>query len=310
MTLKPLSRLLPITLTLTLTLSIAAQTIVAAQTPVRPGRAGSSGSSPDPNTPRILDAHDSVFLEELTWLEVRDAMRAGKRTAIVATGGIEMNGPYLALGKHNYVLRATTEAIARQLGDALVAPIVPFVPEGDIEPATGHMRYPGTISLTADTFQRLLIDIASSLRMHGFEHIILIGDSGGNQAGMKAVAAELSAKWAAAGGATAGGAAKTAAATRIHFIPEYYDLQGVTDWLEAQGIKEKDEELHDEVAIEAVMASVDPTSIRAKQRIAKGKFSINGVDLSPLEKTVALGKRVAEFRATKTVEAIRKARGR
>jgi creatinine amidohydrolase len=292
-----LSRLLPIPITLMLL--IAAQAIGAAQTPVRPGRAGSSGASPDPNTPRVLDAHDSVFLEELTWLEVRDAMRAGKRTAIVATGGVEMNGPYLALGKHNYVLRATTEAIARQLGDALIAPIVPFVPEGDIEPPTGHMRYPGTISVTADTFQRLLIDIASSLRMHGFEHIILIGDSGGNQAGMKAVAAELSAKWANTGGKT-----------RIHFIPEYYDLQGVTDWLESQGIKEKDEELHDEVAIEAVMATVDPTLIRAKQRIAKGKFSINGVDLSPLEKTVALGKRVAEFRARKTVEAIRKARVR
>ena len=256
----------------------------------------------------MLDAHDSVFLEELTWLEVRDAMRAGKRTAIVATGGIEMNGPYLALGKHNYVLRATTEAIARQLGDALIAPIVPFVPEGDIEPPTGHMRYPGTISVTADTFQRLLIDIASSLRTHGFEHIVLIGDSGGNQAGMKAVAAELSAKW--VGAATNGAAANAGAATRIHFIPEYYDLQGVTDWLESQGIKEKDEELHDEVAIEAVMATVDPTLIRAKQRIAKGKFSINGVDLAPLEKTVALGKRVTEFRAQKTVEAIRKARGR
>jgi creatinine amidohydrolase len=292
-----LSRLLPITLMLL----IAAQAIAAAQTPVKPGRAGSSGASPDPNSPRVLDPHDSVFLEELTWMEVRDAMRAGKRTAIVATGGIEMNGPYLALGKHNYVLRATTEAIARQLGDALIAPIVPFVPEGDIEPATGHMRYPGTISVTADTFQRLLIDIASSLRAHGFEHVILIGDSGGNQAGMKAVAAELSAKWSNAG---AGGK------TRIHYIPEYYDLQGVTDWLESQGIKEKDEELHDEVAITAVMASVDPTLIRAKQRMAKGKFSINGVDLAPLEKTVALGKRVAEFRAQKTVEAIRKARGR
>jgi creatinine amidohydrolase len=109
---KTLSRLLPILLS---TL-VVAQTMVTAQTPVRPGRAGSSGASPDPNTPRVLDAVDSVFLEELTWLEVRDAMRAGKRTAIVATGGVEMNGPYLALGKHNYVLRATTEAIARQLG--------------------------------------------------------------------------------------------------------------------------------------------------------------------------------------------------
>jgi len=278
-----------------LLLMVAAAGASAQTPPVR--RAGSSGASPDPNTPRILDAHDSVFLEELTWLEVRDAMRAGTRTVIVATGGIEMNGPYLALGKHNYVLRATTEAIARKLGDALVAPIVPFVPEGDIDPPTGHMRYPGTISLQADTYKRLLIDIAASMRMHGFEHVVLIGDSGGNQVGMKEVASELSAKW--AGGKT-----------RIHHIPEYYDLMAVTTWLESQGIKEVDEELHDEVAIEAVMATIDPTLIRMRQRIAKEKFSINGVPLAPLEKTIALGRAVADFRAERAVRAIRTARGR
>ena len=68
--------------------------------------------------------------------------------------------------------------------------------------------------------------------MHGFEHIVLIGDSGGNQAGMKAVAEELSAKWA----AKRAGAAQDAL---IHFIPEYYDLQGVTDWLEARASRRR-----------------------------------------------------------------------
>ena len=72
--------------------------------------------NPDPNMTRPIDALDSVFIEELTWLEVRDALRAGKTTAIVASGGMEQNGPYLATGKHNYILRATTEAIARKLG--------------------------------------------------------------------------------------------------------------------------------------------------------------------------------------------------
>src|SRR6266478_2758448 len=84
---------------------------------------------PDPETPRPIAAIDTVFLEEMTWMEVRDALRAGTDTVIVATGGVEQNGPYLAAGKHNYVLRATTEAIARRLGNALVAPIVAFVPE-------------------------------------------------------------------------------------------------------------------------------------------------------------------------------------
>lgn len=144
--------------------------------------------TPDPNMARPIDAADSVFLEDLTWLEIRDALRAGKNTVIIATGGIEQNGPYLVANKHNIILRATTEAIARKLGNALVAPIVAFVPEGDISPPTGHMKYPSTISLKEDTFRRLLTDVASSLQVHGFRHIILIGDSGGNQQGMKTVA--------------------------------------------------------------------------------------------------------------------------
>src|SRR6184192_4003484 len=85
-------------------------------------------TAPDPNTPRPIEAVDSVFIEDLTWMEVRDALKDGKDTVIVATGGVEQNGPYLVAGKHNIVLRATTEAIAGKLGKTLVAPIVPFVP--------------------------------------------------------------------------------------------------------------------------------------------------------------------------------------
>ena len=147
--------------------------------------------SPDPQTPRPIAALDTVFIEEMTWMEVRDAMKEGTDKVIVATGGVEQNGPYLAAGKHNYVLQGTTEAIARKLGKTLVAPIVPFVPEGDIDPPTVHMKYPSTISVTEETYRRLLTDICASLKTHGFKHIILIGDSGGNQDGLKAVAEKL-----------------------------------------------------------------------------------------------------------------------
>src|SRR5213594_486005 len=158
-------------------LNIAVAT--SAQTPPRAPQP--SAASPDINTPRPIEAVDTVMMEEMTWMEIRDAMRAGKKTVIVPTGGVEQNGPYLTTGKHNFVLRATAPAIARKLGNALVAPIVGFVPEGDIDPPTIHMKYPGTISLTEETYQRLLIDICDSMRMHGFQHIVLIGDSGGNQ---------------------------------------------------------------------------------------------------------------------------------
>ena len=264
--------------------------------PAPPPGSSPEATSPDPNMARPIDAHDSVFIEELTWLEVRDAQRAGKTTAIIATGGVEMNGPYLATGKHNYVLRATTEAIARQLGNALVAPIVAFVPEGDIEPPTGHMRYPGSISLTQATFKALLTDIAASLRATGFTRIVLIGDSGGNQQGMKEVAAELSSKW-------------KDGKTAIRFIPEYYDYPGLAKWLEGEGIKQVDEGLHDDYAITSQMMTVDPTLVRMQEREAKGKFSINSVALAPAEKTIAMGRKAVEWRARITVEAIRKAFG-
>jgi creatinine amidohydrolase/Fe(II)-dependent formamide hydrolase-like protein len=57
--------------------------------------------------------------------------------------------------------------IAAKLGNALIAPIVAFVPEGDIDPPSSHMKFPGTISPTEETCRRLLVDICGSLRAHG-----------------------------------------------------------------------------------------------------------------------------------------------
>jgi creatinine amidohydrolase/Fe(II)-dependent formamide hydrolase-like protein len=263
---------------------------------VVPVTAVAQATTPDPETPREIEVYDTVFLEEMTWLEVRDAMRAGKTTAIIPTGGIEQNGPYLALGKHNYILRATTDRIARILGDALVAPIVPFVPEGNIEPPSGHMLYPGTISVTEETFRALLTDIACSLKTHGFLHIILIGDSGGNQDGMRAVADQLSAAW-------------SDEATSIHYIPEYYDNPLWNQWLELRGIQQVDEGLHDDVRHSAIMMTVDPTTVRMEQRLERGLFSINGVALEPANVTIELGNDLVEYQATVTANAIRMAIG-
>lgn len=249
-------------------------------------------ANPDPESPRPIESVDTVFIEDMTWMEVRDAMRDGKDTVIVATGGVEQNGPYLVTGKHNVVLRGTTEAIARKLGNVLVAPIVPFVPEGEIDPPTGHMKYPGTISVTEATYEALLTDICNSLRGHGFKHIILIGDSGGNQDGLKAVAEQLNAN-------LRGG--------RMHYIPEYYDFAAVATWLEEQGVKQTPEGLHDDFGMTAMMMSVDPQSVRTNQRIAVGKFRINGVDLAPSSETIGWGKRIINFRAEATVRAIAKA---
>jgi creatinine amidohydrolase len=256
----------------------------------------------DMDTPRPIPAIDSVFMEELTWVEVRDALEAGNTTAIVATGGIEQNGPYVATGKHNYVLQATTEAIARKLGNALVAPIVEFVPEGDIEPPSGHMNYPGTISLREETFQSLLTDICSSLKQHRFTDIILIGDSGDNQKGMKEVAKVLNERW---GGSP----------TLVHYIPEYYEQDIWSfDYLKTIGVCQVPDVkspmragIHTDYHYEAILATVDPELIRTEQRIAAGEYKVNGFDMNPPSKTIENGKKLVEYRANLTVDAIQKA---
>jgi creatinine amidohydrolase len=250
--------------------------------------------SPDPEKPRKLDAVDSVFIEELTWMEVRDAMKAGKDTVIIATGGVEQGGDYLAMGKHNYVLRATTEAIARKLGNALVAPIIAFVPEGNIDPPTDHMKYAGTISLTEDTYRALLKDICECYRVHGFKHIILFGDSYDNLTGMEAVAEDYNRHW-------------KDGKTKAHYIHEYYNYNEVGDWLEANGVNQIPEWIHDDFATTAMIMTVDPTKVRMEQRIKAGNFRINTVELSPAANTIAWGKKIVDFRADLTVKAIRKA---
>ena len=257
----------------------------------------------DLDMPRPIDGIDTVFIEEMTWLDVRDAIAAGKTTAIVATGGVEQNGPYVASGKHNFVLQATTDAIARELGNALVAPIIKLVPEGGIDEPSGHMRYHATISVRQETFQAMLTDVVGSLAAHGFTDIVLIGDSGGNTRGMIAVAEALNEAW---GGDPA----------RVYHIPEYYreDIYSC-EYLKAElGVFQQPDrcaatrnEYHDDYHYSSIIATVDPDMIRADQRIEEGLFSINEVDLSPLETTIANGRKLVEYRAQITARAIRAA---
>jgi creatinine amidohydrolase len=158
----------------------------------------------------------SVFLEDLTWVELRDAIAGGKTTVIIPTGGTEQNGPIMAIGKHNYLVRYKAGQIAEMLGTAIVAPVVAYVPEGDIpgpKPAAGHMRFPGTITTPEDVYEKVLEYAARSLRAAGFLDIAFIGDSGGNQAGQQAVSNLLNAEWA-------------NTPVRVHHISDYYPGRG------------------------------------------------------------------------------------
>lgn len=247
---------------------------------------------------RPIAAGQSYWLEELTWMEVRDLIRSGTRTVIIPTGGIEENGPYLATGKHNLILEGLCPAIAENLANALCAPIVKFVPEGDIYPPTGSMLFPGTISLSEATYEALLIDIGSSLKQSGFTDVVFIGDSGGNQVGMNKAAAMLNQQWAGSG-------------TQFHFVGEFYDPGWVAteDYTrQVLGVDETGNDgYHDDIWVTAMMMVSDPNHVRYSERVAAGLDSINGVEISPLAETIQLGRDMIAFRASYTADAIREA---
>jgi len=249
-----------------------------------------------------VDGVDTVFLEEMTAGEIAAALRDGFDSVIVATGGLEQNGPDVATGKHNYVLRVTADAIARKHGKMLVSSIVQFVPEGEINPPTGHMHFPGTISLREETFEALLTDVCNSLRQHGFRKIFLIGDSGGNQRGMKNVADTLNKQW-------------EGNRARALFIPEYYseDLWSF-DMLKQLGYTQLPDEaspfrnnIHTDLHYESIMAVIDPQLVRADARFQNGKYEVHGVEIESESELVELGLKLAAYRADITVRAMREA---
>ena len=284
---------------------IACVTLLAASPVVAQGAQAPSGRdmgggrcSENPyncaDAPNPIPTPNTVWLEEMTWMDVRDAMKGGKTTVIIPTGGIEPNGPWLALGKHNYVLTANCEAIARKLGSALCAPIVKLVPEGQIEPESGHMVSPGTLSLREETFRAMLTDVVHSLKMHGFKNIILIGDSGNNQRGQRAVADSLTALW--------------KGDPVVAHVQEYYDYDAAKKHMETRGIPEgPSDNLHDEPIISLNMFATDPKSVRYDARVKAGKATINGLSIADRTKATALAREIVEFRASTTVEAINKA---
>ena len=241
--------------------------------------------------PRPIDALDNVWIEELTMLEVRDALGDGTTTALILTGGIEENGPYLTTGKHNHVLRVMGESIARRLGNTLVAPIVTIEP-GDPERATT----PGGIRYSQETYQAVLGDMAVSLAAQGFTRIFLLGDSGGNQRGMAAVAEELDQAW-------------RDRDVVIAHIPEFYNYGDVLTYQrDVLGIDEDPrlDGLHDDYYITSIIMNDDPRHVRLEQRIRADKATINGISIVPAEKTIEHGKRLIEFRTEATVAAIEK----
>lgn len=144
-------------------------------------------------------SHRPVLIEDMTWTEVRDAIAAGRTSAIIYVGSTEQNGPHMVIGKHTFIAHYVAQRIAEALGDALVYPTLPFAPTGDPVAKTGHMRFPGSVSLSPTMFDGVVRGIAASAIAAGFRQVYIMGDHGEGQEQLRSVALTLDAKWHAKG---------------------------------------------------------------------------------------------------------------
>jgi len=240
------------------------------------------------NMPRPIDMHDTVWIEDMTLLEIRDSIKAGKTTALILVGGMEDNGPYVTVSQHNSIVRAIGESVARQLGNALCAPVVGMAPGN---PERSHS--PGSIVLSDSTYTGILADMAASLKNQGFRNILFLVDHGEDQAGAKATAKSLNDKWRGSG-ATA------------HYVAAYYNYDDVEKFeRDVLGVHEQSEGYHDDYYTAATSVAIDPNGARMPERVKAHKTTINGVDLAGA-KAVEDGKKIIAFRTDVTVRAIRK----
>ena len=228
-------------------------------------------------------APDTVQLDALTWPELRDRVAAGTTIALVPIGGTEQNGVHMGLGKHNTRVRLLAERIAKQLGNAVVAPVIAYVPEGSIEPPAGHMRWPGTITVPEAAFEASLESAARSLQRAGLKHVVLLGDHGGYLKNLDRVAARVAG---------------------VFSPPEYYRASSAdhASALRARGFTDAQIGRHAGLADTSLMLALDPSLVRS-ERLSSSQGE--GADGDASRADAALGKEAVERIVAQTVAAIR-----
>ena len=222
----------------------------------------------------------SVFLEDLTSPELRARIANGTTTVLVPIGGTEQNGPHMVLGKHNVRVRYLSGQIALALGNAVVAPVLAYVPEGAVHPPVAHMRFSGTLSIPDAAFEAVLEGIARSFRQHGFRDVVFLGDHGGYQKNEVRVAAKLNHEWSAD------------TDTRVHALTQYYQITQ-TEYiqaLKARGFSAAEIGTHAGLADTALALAIDPALVRAEMLTSATRLdAAQGVMGDPRRATAAAG---------------------
>lgn len=232
-----------------------------------------------------------VMLEDLTWVELSSAIGKGATTAIVPIGGTEQNGPAMALGKHNIRVKILAEKIAAKLGNAIVAPVIAYVPEGNINPPTAHMKFPGTLTIPDAAFNQMLESTAKSLQHAGFKNIVFIGDHGSYQSNLSAVANRLNKQG-------------------VHTLAalEYYSItqKAYVEALKSKGHAQSEIGTHAALADTSLQLAIAPDMVRA-DKLNQNYGAADGVYGGSLKSSSAeLGQLGVDLIVAGTVSAIEK----
>src|SRR5207245_1885448 len=251
----------------------------------------------------------SLLIEDMTWTEVRDAIAAGKTTAIYYAGSTEQNGPGMALGKHVFIAHYLAPKLAAQLGDALVYPTMPFAPTGAwgltsrgvIDPGkkTGHMRFAGSVNLSEETFGAVAHDVALSAISAGFKNVVLMCDHGGEaQSRLAKVAEEMNKEW-------------TPKGIHVYYIADLYyqEKEVMKEYMQKHGLPV---DLHagtdDTSEVRYVDKIVNGNSsnwIRPGQLVNAREGDGTGVDGDQTKGTVDLGKMFTDAKVSFAVKQIK-----
>jgi creatinine amidohydrolase/Fe(II)-dependent formamide hydrolase-like protein len=172
--------------------------------------------------------------------------------------------------------------------------VLSYVPECGLNPPEGHMRFPGTITVPEDSFEKTIEYAARSLQLHGFRDIVFLGDHGGYQKSEQAVAARLNRAWARDG-------------VRVHAAPEYYRAASshFAGILRSRGYSDAEIGTHAGLADTALTLAVAPELVRSDRLAAAA--SSPGVEGDPRRATAELGRIGVDLIVNETVAAIRQA---
>jgi creatinine amidohydrolase len=247
-----------------------------------------------PATMTAAKPPDTVLIEELTWAEVRDLVAAGTTNVIIGTAGTEQKGPHMVDGEHKFIMEYAADKIARAMGKTLVAPVITYVPEGSWDPPSGHMRYPGTITLPEDRFVELLVMAGRSLKASGFKNIYFLGESGGNRTGMRTAATRLNELW--KGAATA------------HWVDDYYTKSHADQnkWITAN-MKIPEDQIggHANLLDTSELLFVAPKHVR-RDRLTGNDYPNNGVSGDPAKSSAELGKTFVQIKIDNALAQIKR----